>query len=159
MQPKEKANPSDWGFCKKQPFPIQAHEQVSWWGDKHCSKSGFLVQKRLVLFLSNYLAAQPRANLALMWRPPRSRTHRLPLCSCLLGCPSSLQGSELGLQHVDALCALLLQSEHLLLSTAALLVCGSLWGYQRTVIHGDNRGLILSLGDQRWVSDRNTSPS
>lgn len=78
-----------------------------------------------------------------------SFTHHLTLCSRLVSGPSRLEGSKLGLQRVDVLRALLLQSQHLPLCTAALLVCGGLWGYQRIDIHRDNGGLILFLSDPK----------
>lgn len=74
-------------------------------------------------------------------------TYHLPLCGGLVGHPGALQGSELGLQCVDALHALPFQGEDLLLCLAALLVCG---GLQRTVFMVTVRtSSVLSLGDPK----------
>lgn len=76
--------------------------------------------------------------------------------SCLVSRPSSLEGSELGLQGVDARRALLLQSEGLLLCSLALLVCSGLRGDQRTAFMLTAGVLFCFSVIQRWVSDRKT---
>lgn len=77
-------------------------------------------------------------------------------CSCLVGHPSSLEGSELGLQCVDTRHALLLQSEGLLLCSVTLLVCSGLRGDQRTAFRLTAGVLFCFSVIQRWVSDRKT---
>ena len=77
-----------------------------------------------------------------------SLTHQLLLCGFQFGHPRSAQACELGLQHVDPLCVLLLPSKDLLLRTAALLVRSGLRGRQRTGIPGDVGGLTLSSKDE-----------
>lgn len=82
-------------------------------------------------------------------------THHLLLRGCPVGRPGSLQGRKLGLQSVDALRALLLQSEHLLLRPAALPVRGGLGGGEDSYPWDP----ILCLRDPKMGSSRNNSPS
>ena len=79
--------------------------------------------------------------------PSPSLTHQLLLCGCQVGYPRSPQARQLGLQRVDPFRLLLLQSEGLLLGTAALHVRGGLRGQQRTAIPGDT-GPTLSSKDE-----------
>lgn len=115
---------------------MSSPEKKSSWKDKNCSQRWFPSSER------GWSSCEPGAE---QHNRTPSFTHHLPLCSHLVSCPSRLEGSKLGLQSVDVLRALLLQSQHLPLCTAALLVGGGLWGYQRVDIHRDNGGLILFL--------------
>ena len=111
--------------------------------EKNSAKSGARVQRQAglppVKWPGSLAAREQGAPI-----PGPSLTHQLLLCGCQVGHPRSPQARQLGLQRVDPLRLLLLQSEGLLLGMAALRVRGGLRGQQRTAIPADTGPTLSS---------------